>query len=72
VSTACDLLNRLTLHREDAKVRDGEDTIASTRGRVRSPEKFRRRFGNIRVTEGIGRITCGWLDDCVLSRLTNN
>ena len=28
-----------------------------------------RHFGNIRVTEQIGRIACGWLDCCVLSRL---
>ena len=36
------------------------------------PMKRERHFGNIRVTEGIGRIACGWLNRCVLCRLTNN
>jgi hypothetical protein len=34
--------------------------------------KRERHFGNIGVTEQIGRIACGWLNYCVLSRLTNN
>ena len=33
------------------------------------PMERDRHFGNIRVTEQIGRIACGWLDCCVLSRL---
>jgi len=31
--------------------------------------KRERHFSNIRVTERIGRIACGWLDCYVLSRL---
>jgi hypothetical protein len=34
--------------------------------------KRERHLGNIRVTDGIGRIACGWLNYCVLSRLRNN
>jgi hypothetical protein len=42
-------------------------------GRVRSPRRdFGGQFGDIGVTPGIGRIACGGLNYCVLSRLTNN
>ena len=27
---------------------------------------------SVRLPNGTGRIACGWLDRCVLSRLTNN
>jgi len=36
------------------------------------PMKRESHFGNVRVTERIGRIACGWLNYCVLSRLRNN
>ena len=43
---------------------------ASACGR-RTSFKRERHLGNIRVTEGIGRIACGWLNYCVSSRLRN-